>query len=395
MMPGISPPAREARGPTTADLSSVVQHRPLHSPEGSLSPSVSSLRASTPSGMSRRFQRPQVSSQEPLAQNLDAWKSLNPPHFVMESIQGHYLNFRDRPPLVPATPSLETRAVGQTSASISDAVAGLLSKGAIEPAPQDPGFYSRLFTVPKKDGTLRPVINLKPLNRFITVPSFRMASVSTVSRMIHEGDWAISIDLKDAFFHVPIHRRHRRFLRFIWKKEAYQFVSCPFGLNTAPSTFTRVTRPVLHWCRSLGMRVVFYLDDILLLADSRQIAASQCRTLKNELELLGFRINLTKSEFTPKTRFTYLGLVWDSVKMSVVLPQEKRLDLRRSAQSLLNSKRVTSRAIQRFLGRANFACIAVPRGRLMCRPLQRSVLKGPARASKLLQLSPIARQSRE
>ena len=147
-------------------------------------------------------------SQEPLAQNLGAWRALNPPHFVMESIQGHYLNFKSRPPLVQANPSLETLAQGPSAESISDAVGELLEKGAIEPAPPNPGFYSRLFTVPKKDGSRRPVINLKPLNTFISVPSFKMASVSTVARMIHEYDWAISIDLKDAFFHVPIHQRH-------------------------------------------------------------------------------------------------------------------------------------------------------------------------------------------
>jgi hypothetical protein len=386
-----SPPLGEVRGPTTANPSSVTQYQ--SSPEGSLFSLAPPLRDSTPSGMSWGTQGQQVRSQQPLAQNLGAWQALDPPHFVMESIQGHYLNFKARPPLVPASASLETHARGPSSASLNDAVEDLLAKGAIEPAQSNPGFYSRLFTVPKKDGSSRPVINLKPLNRFITVLSFKMASVSTVSRMIHEGDWAISIDLKDAFFHVPIHHRHRRFLRFIWRQKSYQFVSCPFGLNTAPSTFTRVTRPVLHWCHTQGMRVVFYLDDILLLADTHTGAVSQCHDLRRKLTRLGFRINLKKSEFTPMRRFTYLGLVWDTAQMAVALPEDKREDIRACAQSLLTSPRVTSRSLQRFLGRANFACIAVPRGRLMCRPIQRCVLKGVTRAFKRAHLSPEARQS--
>ena len=339
-----------------------------------------------------KSQRP-VSQKKSLDQNMNAWKALDPPSFVLEAIKGHFLSFHSRPPLVAASPSLETRVASSQTESLSEAVRELIKKGAIEPAPDNPGFYSRLFTVPKKDGSLRPVINLKPLNMFISVPKFRMASVSTVARMIHDGDWATSLDLKDAFFHVPIHNRHRRFLRFIWKSKPYQFASCPFGLSTAPSTFTRVTRPVLHWCRSQAMRVVFYLDDILILADSPQEATSHCSRLRSLLDRLGFTINLKKSELTPVQSFVYLGLRWDSVQMTVSLPKDKRADIRCCADNLLKTSHLTSRKLLRFLGKANFASIAVPRGRLWCRPIQRCVLKGQSKIFKKVTLSPEARQA--
>jgi hypothetical protein len=202
--------------------------------------------------------------------------------------------------------------------------------------PDNLGFYSRLFTVPEKDGSIRPVINLRPLNRFITAPKFRMASVSTMAKMIQDGDWATSIDLKDAFFHVPIHRLHMWFLRFIWRGTSYQFRSCPFGLLPAPSTFTRLTRPILHWYRLQGMRVIFFLDDLLILTRSL--------------------INLKKSDLTPSQSFQHLGLLWNSAKMTVSLPPEKVSDLRDSVAL-------------HFLDKANFACIAIPRGHLQCHPI--------------------------
>jgi hypothetical protein len=31
------------------------------------------------------------------------------------------------------------------------------------------------------------------------------------------GDWAASIDLRDAYFHVPIHAADRKYLRFGWR----------------------------------------------------------------------------------------------------------------------------------------------------------------------------------
>ena len=151
--------------------------------------------------------------------------------------------------------------------------------------------------------------------------------------------------------------------------------------------------PVLHWCRTQGIRVVFYLDDILILSKSYPDSANHCARLKGLLNRLGFNLNLRKSELVPKQSFVYLGLAWDSVAMTVSLPPDKVSDLRDSARQILNSRSLTTRSLQRFLGKVNFACIAVPRGRLMCRPIQRCVPKGNSRLFQSTSLTPEARQA--
>jgi hypothetical protein len=88
------------------------------------------------------------------------------------------------------------------------------------------------------------------------------------------------------------------------------------------------------------MRVVFYLDDILLLADSKHLAVTHCLALKKQLILLGFRLNLKKSEFTPQRRFTYLGLVWDSSEMCVALPSDKKTEIRAAGSTGLSQGHV-------------------------------------------------------
>ena len=62
------------------------------------------------------------------------------------------------------------------NALLQQAVDDMLLKGAIEPLEDlsSPGFYSRLFLVPKKSGDLRPVIDLSALNRLVDCPTFRM-----------------------------------------------------------------------------------------------------------------------------------------------------------------------------------------------------------------------------
>ncbi len=56
---------------------------------------------------------------------------------------------------------------------------------------------------------------------------------------VQEGDWFVTIDLKDAYFHIQVVQRHRRFLRFAFGGKAYQYKVLPFGLALAPRTFTK------------------------------------------------------------------------------------------------------------------------------------------------------------
>ena len=48
------------------------------------------------------------------------------------------------------------------------------------------------------------------------------------------GEWVSSIDLSDAYLHIPIHPSSRKYLRFCHRSQVFQFTSLPFGLATAP-----------------------------------------------------------------------------------------------------------------------------------------------------------------
>ena len=67
------------------------------------------------------------------------------------------------------------------------------------------GFVSNMFLVPKKDGGQRPVVNLKGLNKYVQTEHFKMEGLHTVKQLVRPGDWLTKVDLKDAYFSVPIH----------------------------------------------------------------------------------------------------------------------------------------------------------------------------------------------
>ena len=145
----------------------------------------------------------------------------------------------------------------------------LLHKGAIEQAPQTPGFYSRLFVVQKDSGSWRPIIDLSTLNTFIVSQRFHMETPQSVLRSIRQGDWMISLDLQDAYLQVPIHLESRRYLRFMMGGVPYQFRVLCFWLTTAPQVFTRLMAPISAILHRYGIRILRYPDDWLILAESR------------------------------------------------------------------------------------------------------------------------------
>ncbi|KAL0201494.1 hypothetical protein M9458_004681, partial [Cirrhinus mrigala] len=149
-------------------------------------------------------------------------------------------------------------------------------KEAIEVVPphdRESGFYSRYFIVPKKDEGLRPFLDLRQLNRSVMWLKFRMLTVSQVVSQIRSEDWFVTIDLKDAYFLVSILPQHRKFLRFAFRGEAYQYRVLPFGLALSPRTFTNCVDAALAPLRLRGIRILNYIADWLILAQSEHIAA--------------------------------------------------------------------------------------------------------------------------
>ena len=133
--------------------------------------------------------------------------------------------------------------------------------------------------LPGGEGGWRPVIDLSHLNDFVQLTSFKMETVASVLLSVREGDFLASLDLKDAYFQIPIHGSSRKLLRFMLDGTVYQFKALCFGLSTAPQVFTRVFAAVSAWAHSRGIRLLRYLDDWLVLSSSEKKAKESIREL--------------------------------------------------------------------------------------------------------------------
>ena len=142
-----------------------------------------------------------------------------------------------------------------------------------------------------------------------------MENIHLIENLIQKDDWMI-INLKDA---ILIHPEHCHFSRFQWQGQAYEFQCLPFSLSSALRMFTIAIHPIVAWQRQLGIRMVAYIDDFLLLAQSREEAHLQAHLMVKVFQALWFAINLKKSFLTPCQEIEFFGC-YDSVTFTTFLP---------------------------------------------------------------------------
>ena len=277
------------------------------------------------------------------------WKQVSSDPWILDTITGSRIEFRGVPQQTTAPGEIHLDA-GKTQI-MAEEVQKLEEKGAISAVQEsEPGYTSSIFLVPKSDGSWRPVVNLKPLNQYVISRHFKMESLKTAKNIIQKGDWLVKLDLKDAYLTVPMHRDHWKFLRFRWKGRLWQFKVLPFGLSSAPYTFTKLMKPVISLLRKLGIRVILYLDDMLIMAESQEEAKRHLATALELLVCLGFVVNTRKSVFSPSQSLEFLGFLLDTQRMVISLPENKLRSLRKLCSQMARQEKTTLREIAQLLG---------------------------------------------
>jgi len=142
-----------------------------------------------------------------------------------------------------------------------------------------------------------------------------------IKDMVQPGDWLAKLDLKDAYFLVPLHQNHQKYLQFYWQGTLYQFQCLPFGPSCAPRTFTKMMKPVVAFLRERGIRLIIYLDDLLVLCNCPHILMSQVSFIKDLFQALALLINDKKSQLTPTQDIVFLGLRVSKIQMKVSSPR--------------------------------------------------------------------------
>jgi hypothetical protein len=287
----------------------------------------------------------------------------------LSCVKGHKLPFT-KTPLQAQAPHFGPAP--KDFESMSKAVQELLIIGAISPCSPRPGQYlSRVFLADKPNGQKRFILNLKHLNKCIAAPHFKMEDIRTAQRLVTKHCFAASIDLKDAYFLIPVRPKDRKYLRFSLENQLFEFNCLPFGLSSAPYTFTKIMKPVTHALRKKGVVCVNYLDDFFIIGETFQECSQSVDLTVSLLTSLGFIINSRKSVLTPSTRCKFLGFLLDTNRLTLELPREKKSKIKQRVEHFKNKTSCLIQEFARFIGTLVSACPAMKYGWLYTKRFER------------------------
>ena len=282
----------------------------------------------------------------------------------MATVTGYKLQFAEKP--FQRKPPKAINFSYQERDIVKQEISGLLKKGVIVRSEPEAGeFLSNIFLGKKKDGkSYRVILNLKSLNEFIEYKHLKMETVHTAIRLIRKGCLIASVDLKDAYYTVPVDKSSQKYLKFEFEGVLYQFVALPNGLASAPRVFTKLLKPVYSKVRKAGHVSTGFIDYSLLIemTDGGTIGIYW-------QQLRYFRVwdllYPDKSVLYPThDEITYLGWVHNSLSMTVALTGERSENLVRQCQNMLRTDQPTIREVAELSGTLNASILGIKYAKL-------------------------------
>ena len=257
-------------------------------------------------------------------------------------------------------------------AAVASEIKTLLPKGIIKKSSHEEGeIVSPIFLREKPDGSHRLILNLKKTNKFVENFHFKMETITTVFSLVRPNCYMGSIDIKDAYHSVPVCEEDKKYLKFIFDGQLFQFTCLPNGLCSGPRKFTKLLKGPLASLREIRHVISAYIDDIFNLGMTYQECQQNIADTINLLDSLGFIIHPDKPKFIPSKEVTCLGYVINSETMTVELTADKKVKIKKACKSLTASKDHTIRYVAKVIGMLTASFPAVKYGKLHFRDLEK------------------------
>ena len=175
---------------------------------------------------------------------------------------------------------------------------GVISK-VDEPTPWCAG----MVVVPKKNGSIRICVDLKPLNESVLR---EVHPLPKVDETLTGAKVFSKLDANCGFWQIPLAHKSRLLTTFITPHGRYCFNKLPFGISSATEHFQKQMTNILSGVEG----VLYQMDDVLVIGKDTQEHDCRLRTALQRIKTAGVSLNPDKCEFG-KTKLKFLGHLID------------------------------------------------------------------------------------
>jgi hypothetical protein len=261
-------------------------------------------------------------------QNIQNWEKLGADPVLLQAIKKGAkspLNCTPAPKTARRTPEAE---------QVMTTIGEYLEDGTIRTLTQEEENRTRywvpVFGRKKKDSTkIRLITDLRDLNNCHNTPKHKAETWDNVLRVLSNRKltWGITMDIKGFFHHLEIHKSLQRWMRFcVWQKNnwrTYQITAMPFGWGASPWWANKLTKPIKAWLNQQQWEHCWWVDDILLLGETKQEVEDRAMKLVELLTSLGIRVNKEKCMTQAQQQFQYIGHNFNLGENHITPIQEK------------------------------------------------------------------------
>jgi hypothetical protein len=248
-----------------------------------------------------------------------------------------------------------------------------LKDGSFEVIEKDKVRVGNPLTIASKaGGKMRMCVDSRYVNAFMASPDFKMETLVKVAELIEPDDILFTTDLKKAYYAVQIDENARGLFAFNAKADASGRWIAPrvvvFGEAQAPWAFSKIQRKsIVEWARSMGIRVVNYIDDFIWMCKRNELPWVR-ENVQKILQLLGWETN-DKCDWEGRTCVKFLGFEVDSDKMEFRVGNEKGNKIIQVVNQMLKDKVCTNDSLRSLVGKIIATKIAMEPAQLFTRAL--------------------------
>ncbi|KAA6396863.1 MAG: hypothetical protein EZS28_007610 [Streblomastix strix] len=182
-----------------------------------------------------------------------------------------------------------------------------------------------IFLVHKPGNKWRKILDCIQVNAITNLIKLKNEGSDIIKQILEKQDFAKALDLENEFHHVKVLSDLLHYFCLAFQGKLFTYSDLPFGYKNAPYLFNKVLSIAVRSNKQRQyIKISNYIDGIVLLHQDKDYLKRTTQEIIAFLQNFGFKIQLKKSYLYPSRVLNYLGWIWNSNLLEVMMTPQRR-----------------------------------------------------------------------